>query len=91
MITTILDMIPKVILAMGMLSVVPILFGFFLLLLFIVYAVALGWLSLFPIFSWHFNIMSKVWLAGLSIITNGTLWKLAGIGALLLFISSFFI
>lgn len=59
----------------------PLAFGLLLMALFIAYGLLLGWLSLFPIFSWHFRIMSKIWLFGLDIVLNGTVWKFALLGA----------
>lgn len=76
--------------AIGRLCVLPLGFGVFLLLLFLVYCVVFAWLSLFPIFSGHFRIMCNVWFLGLRVVTNKKVWKLAGIGILFKFIASIF-
>lgn len=76
--------------ALGRLCVLPLGFGVFLLLLFLAYCVLFAWLSLFPIFSGHFRMMSKLWFLGLQIVMNKKVWKMAGIGVLLMLIVSIF-
>lgn len=76
--------------AVGRLFVLPLTFGVLLLLLFLAYCVLFAWLSLFPIFSGHFRVMSNLWLLGLQVVTNKKVWKMAGIGVLFMLIASFF-
>jgi hypothetical protein len=75
---------------LGLLLILPLVCGIFLLILFLVYCVTVAWLALFPIFSWHFRAMCKVWYRGLGIVSKGIVLKLAGIGTILLIISSIF-
>ena len=79
-----------IIVCIASLCMLPLMFGLFLLLLFIAYCIVFGWLAIIPIFSWHFKLMCKVWYLGLDIVLSGTVWKLAGIGALIMFILSLF-
>lgn len=76
--------------ALGRLCVLPLGFGVFLLLLFLAYCFLFAWLELFPIFSGHFRVMSELWFLGLRIIINEKVWKMTGIGVLLMFIASIF-
>ena len=75
---------------LGLLCVSPLAFGILMLLLFIAYCILFGWLSLLPIFSWHFKVISKIWYLGLRIVLNGIVWRSAAIGALLLLIAKIF-
>ena len=75
---------------LGQLCILPLGFGVFLLLLFLAYCILFAWLSILPIFSGHFSVMSKLWFLGLQIVTNKIVWKMAGIGVLLMLIVSIF-
>lgn len=77
-----------VLLGFGRLFTLPLGFGISLLLLFLAYVLLLGWLSMFPIFSWHFKVMSNVWYLGLYIVSKT--WKPGIVGILILIIGSFF-
>ena len=67
----------------------PFAFGLFLMALFLIYCVLFAWLALFPIFSWHFRFMSKVWYLGLAIVART--WKAGLIGIVIAFVASLFI
>ena len=74
----------------GHVCLLPLEFGALLLILFIAYCVLFAWLNLFPIFSGHFRFMSEIWFLGLRVVTNGKVWKMAGIGVLCLILRSIF-
>lgn len=74
--------------SLGSLFLLPLGFGVLLLLLFIAYCILFAWLSLFPVFSGHFKLMSKVWFLGLRVVTTGNVWKMAGIGVVILLVTS---
>ena len=74
----------------GYICMLPLGFGVLLLLLFITYCILFAWLGLFPIFSGHFSVMSNIWFLGLRIVFTLDVWKMAGIGVVLLLIASIF-
>ena len=78
----------EVLKSLGSLCLLPLGFGVLLLLLFIAYCILFAWLSLFPVFSGHFKLMSKVWFLGLRVVTTGNVWKMAGIGVVILLVAS---
>lgn len=80
----------KLFVVIGRISMLPLIFGVFLLILFVAYCILFAWLSLLPIFSWHFKAMCKVWYLGLSIVFNKNTWILAGVGAASLWLSKIF-
>ena len=80
----------SIIIILALLCIAPLAFGLLLLLLFLAYCLLFGWLSLIPFFSWHFKVMNKIWYFGLQIVLNVTVWKFAGIGIIIMIISSFF-
>ena len=80
----------EVLKSLGSLCLLPLGFGVLLLLLFIAYCILFAWLSLFPVFSGHFKLMSKVWFLGLRVVTTGNVWKMAGIGVVILLVASIF-
>lgn len=83
-------MVMVILRAIGHICLLPLGFGVLLLLLFIGYIILFAWLSILPIFSGHFRVMSNVWLLGLRVVMNGVVWKLAGLGMLFLIIASIF-
>lgn len=83
-------MVMVILRAIGHICLLPLGFGVLLLLLFIGYIILFAWLSMLPIFSGHFRVMSNVWLLGLRVVMNGVVWKLAGLGMLFLIIASIF-
>jgi len=85
-----INVILFILVAISLLCMLPLVFGLLLLLLFLVYCVLFAWSAIIPIFSWHFRLMCKVWYLGLDIVLNGTMWKLAGVGALIMFVLSLF-
>lgn len=74
----------------GCICMLPLGFGVLLLLLFIAYVILFAWLEILPIFSGHFRVMSNIWLLGIRIVLTLDVWKMAGIGVLLLLIVSIF-
>lgn len=83
MLLTIIDLLGRV-------CLVPLGFSILLLLLFIAYCILFAWLAIILFFSGHFRFMCNVWYLGLEIIINKKVWILAGIGILLIYISSVF-
>ena len=72
----------RVILGLGglcaLLCTLPLVFGLFLMLLYIVYCIIFAWLTIIPIFSGHFRFMCRVWYLGLDIVSKT--WKVGLIG-----------